>query len=361
MHHRTLAHLTWTALLSLAVACGPQKNNGDDDDDTPDGGGNGADAAPVNDAPACAASNVTADEALAPVDIIWVVDTSGSMDEERAMVQGKLNDFSTFIENAGLDHRVILLADPNEMTVPPPLGNSPRFLHVPQPIESTDAFQRIVERYPDYQGFLRAGAVVHIVVVTDDESAWSQAQFEGALAALSNPGIPADFKFHSICSEEETYTPPPPFPPIPITGACQNGLGGTGADDVGWTYIETVADHGGVWASICETDWNPVFTELAEAASIGVELPCTFDIPDPPDNQTLDPDRVNFVYTPSTGPAQTIPRVDGASSCGSGQGWYYDDPVSPTQIITCPATCTMLEGDPNGQVDIAFGCATIVP
>jgi hypothetical protein len=347
--------------MARGVACGPAASgsNGDDDDAAPDGGGGGG--ADAGDPGSCASTNVTADEALAPVDIIWIVDTSGSMDEERAMVQGKLNDFSTFIENAGIDHHVILLADPAEMTVPPPLGGGPRFLHVPQPIESTDAFQRFIERYPDFQSFLRPNGVVHIVVVTDDESDMSSASFETALAGMTNPGIPTDYKFHSICSEEETNTPPPPFPPIPITGPCMNGLGGSGADDVGTTYINLVAEQGGVWASICETNWTPVFDQLAVAATTGIELPCTFVLPDPPNNQTLNPNQVNFVFTPSAGPPVTVPRVNSAGDCGPSGGWYYDDPSSPTQIITCPATCQVLEGDPAGEVDIAFGCATIVP
>ncbi|HTM20923.1 MAG TPA: hypothetical protein VL172_10455 [Kofleriaceae bacterium] len=349
------------ALVVLAAACGPaQKGTGDDDDDTPDAGTQPH--ADAGDPGSCAATNVTAQNGYAPVDIIWAVDTSGSMDEERDMVQGKLNDFSTFIENAGIDHHVILLADPAEMTVPPPLGGGPNFLHVPQPIESHDAFQRIIERYPDYQAFLRPDALVHIVVVTDDESDMSEAGFESALAALTNPGISSDFRFHSICSEEETGTiSVPPLPPVPYTGPCMNGLGGTGADGVGQIYMDTVAAHDGVWASICETNWDPVFAQLAQAAATSVELPCTFLLPDPPDNQTLDPNQVNFVFTPSTGPDVIVPRVNGAGDCGSGQGWYYDDPAHPTQIMTCPATCQMLEADSEGSVDIAFGCATVVP
>jgi len=356
-----LAWFAWFACLSLAVACGPSKH-GADDDDGADGGGSGADAHPVTDAGACTSTSRTADQALAPVDIIWVVDTSGSMNEERAQVQGALNDFSTFIESAGIDEHVILLADPSEMTVPPPLGTNPaKFLHVPQPIESHDSFQHIIDRYPDYQAFLRPGAVVHIVEVTDDESDWSESQFESALAGLTSPGISPDFHFHAICSEETVlFTPPPPLPAV--TGPCQNGLGGTGADGVGKIYMDTAAAHDGVWRSICSTDWQPIFDELAQAATVGVELPCTFEIPTPPDNQTLDPDRVNFVYTAggSTSPV-TVPRVDSAADCGSGPGWYYDNPAAPTQILTCPATCSTLEGDPDGQVDIAFGCATVVP
>ena len=54
-----------------------------------------------------------------------------------------------------------------------------------------------------------------------------------------------------------------------------------------------------------------------------------------------------------------IPRVDNQAACGTGQGWYYDNPGEPTQIVMCPTTCGDFEGG-TGQVDIQFGCATIV-
>jgi hypothetical protein len=349
--------VTFVSIVSLWMgACGPSSaGGGDDDGEDPqiDSGVGGADAS------SCAATNLVAEQALAPADIIWVVDTSGSMNDERNAVQSALNDFASFIEAAGIDHRVVLLADPGTMSVPPPLGGGPRFLHVPQVIQSHDALEKLIARYPDYQGFLRAGATVHVVVVTDDESDWSQAQFEAARAGLTSPGIPADYNFHSICSEETVIFDFPPLPPV--TGPCTGGLGAGGADGVGQIYIDLVAAKGGVWRSICSSDWDAVFDALAEAASVGVALPCTFSLPEPPAGQSLDPDRVNFVFTPSAGASVTVPRVDGAAACGPSGGWYYDDPANPTNIVVCPATCDALEADPNGEVDIAFGCATIIP
>ena len=56
-----------------------------------------------------------------------------------------------------------------------------------------------------------------------------------------------------------------------------------------------------------------------------------------------------------------IDGTDGAG-CDARGGWYYDkDPMtgSPTKITACPATCTMLQTDLDGKVDVVLGCPTI--
>jgi hypothetical protein len=34
-------------------------------------------------------------------------------------------------------------------------------------------------------------------------------------------------------------------------------------------------------------------------------------------------------------------------------GWYYDDPLNPTTIVVCQASCDAYQGD---QVSILYGC-----
>jgi hypothetical protein len=347
--------------LALLAACGPGDGGGLGG--SVDGAVNGQpDATPgaFPDAASCASTRREADEALAPVDIIWVVDSSGSMSNEETAVQNALNDFSSFIDQSSIDYHVILIGDAGSMNVPPPLGGSAEFLHVNQTISSTNALQMVHATYAQYQAFLRPQATLHIVVVTDDESDWSPSQFNSSIASLTNPGLRADYVMHAICSEEVAIiTPPPPLPPV--MGPCSGGLGTGGAADPGLRYIEMVNDTGGVWRSICTSNWTPIFTAVAQAVSVGIALPCTFDLPDPPMGESLDPDRVNFVFTPSGGGnAITVPRVSDQTACGSAPGWYYDDPAMPTQILVCPATCSVLEGDPNGAVEIEFGCASVV-
>ena len=55
---------------------------------------------------------------------------------------------------------------------------------------------------------------MHFVEVSDDDSSMSYGEFNQEVGGLSNPGIPADYTFHAICSDEQIiFTPPPPLPP----------------------------------------------------------------------------------------------------------------------------------------------------
>src|SRR5690606_29059127 len=102
---------------------------GDDDqtsgpgDGDGDGGGDTS-TGPLLDLPAgdgdgdgdpneCAAVSEAAQNELLPVDIIFVVDTSGSMTEEKNFVQQNMNLFSQQIFLANIDHHVVMIADPS--------------------------------------------------------------------------------------------------------------------------------------------------------------------------------------------------------------------------------------------------------
>jgi hypothetical protein len=333
-------------LLIAIGACGPTAQ--DDDDGGGDDGPGGVDANPNGDpdAGACVAEGFQAVEATRPVDILWVIDNSGSMDDEEARVQNNMNGFAQSIAASGVDYHVIVITNTGHITVPPPLGGSPELLQVNQQIESHDALEWTVATYPMYQSFLRDGSIKHIVAVTDDESDWSQGTFEAQLAALTAPGFGTDWKFHAVVAED---------PPWDFSSHCF-GL----AADIGATYIDLQQDHGGLFFSLCDTDWSPLFSTLSQTVVQDLGLPCTYDIPDPPNGQTLDPTRVNFIYTPTSGQPITIPNVGDISGCNGGDGWYYDDPINPTQIIVCPNTCTTLEGDATGQVSVEIGCATVI-
>ncbi len=72
-------------------------------------------------------------------------------------------------------------------------------------------------------------------------------------------------------------------------------------------------------------------------------------------------DEVNVVYQPSGGVGQTFPYVMTQANCpASGDGWYYNDPANPTQIILCPSSCSRIEGDTTGEVDVTLGCSTVI-
>jgi hypothetical protein len=87
-----------------------------------------------------------------------------------------------------------------------------------------------------------------------------------------------------------------------------------------------------------------------------VLVDCTYIIPDPPPGQELDLNRVNVRYTDGAGNETTIPRDPSGSDCN--EGWQYAQ--NNTQVVLCGNACETVKADPNGRVDVLFGCVTIV-
>lgn len=296
---------------------------------------------------ACESTLYDARGATRPADIIWVVDNSASMRDEESYVQTNINRFSNVINSSGTDHRVVMISSTARITVPPPLGGSDHFLAINQQVNSHGALDLIVNTYPMWQSFLRANSIKHFVVVTDDESDMTAGEFRTALAALSAPGFADGFVFHAIVAETLGFAIPP--------GPCFDK-----AENIGTQYITLQETSSGVFSSLCQTDWTPVFDALAEAVLTSTSLPCAFAIPSPPTGQVFVADQVNLAYTPSGAFQTFIPQVPNAAACGPDGGWYYDDPGAPTRIETCRTTCDTLSSDTSGSVAVAFGCATIV-
>jgi hypothetical protein len=97
-------------------------------------------------------------------------------------------------------------------------------------------------------------------------------------------------------------------------------------------------------------------------------LSCAFKVPAAMAGQTLDYTRVNVQYTSGAGQTVTIGNVKDKAACDARQGgWYYDvDPstgATPGTISICDPTCTELQADTAGQVEVLLGCKTeyIIP
>ena len=65
----------------------------------------------------------------------------------------------------------------------------------------------------------------------------------------------------------------------------------------------------------------------------------------------IDPTKVNVIYTSGAG-MSTLFAQDPTN------GWTYDDPTNPTQVILHGTDCTTVKGDPKGSISIELGCAT---
>lgn len=291
----------------------------------------------------CSSVSETAEFEDGPVDIVWIVDGSGSMVDETVAVQQNISAFAQQISGAGVDHHVVMIAGA-DLAAGTPLAMDPEhYLWVPGVVGSSDALDILLNLYPAYSAFLRPEAPLHIVVVTDDNARMPHAVFQMGMENLA--GKP--FIFHSIASEDA---------PGPCIGSCGLPVLCSAAEP-GREYYALSEITQGEAISICVADWSQVFGPLQDAVIKSVPLPCTFPIPSPPNNETLDPSKVNVEFSPTEGAAEVFPRAAAEADCGDTLAWFYDDPSLPTALNLCPATCEAVQA--GGTVDIAFGCATI--
>ena len=77
---------------------------------------------------------------------------------------------------------------------------------------------------------------------------------------------------------------------------------------------------------------------------------CSCPIPEPPAGETIDPEKVNMVYTTASG-SVLILRND-QSDCDV--GWQYA--ADGTGIVLCSETCDAAAQESLATVELFFGC-----
>ncbi len=325
-----------------------------DGDADADGDGDGdTDTGTSTDFEECAGISEGAENQLLPVDIVFLVDTSASMMEEALAVRNNLNAFSQQIIAAGIDVRIVMIGERGGwlgnpliyVCIEPPLGagncpagpdtNLPTYLHITEAVGSSDSLQVFLDTYDQWSFQLRPDSIRHIVVISDDNSYMSGADFQTALPDLS-PAF-GDFVFHGIVAAQDCNA----------------------AASIGQVYIDLISETGGVLGDLCLQQFAPVFNEISQNVS-QVAMACSWVIPEPPEDETFDPAMVN-VEVEVDGVTMDIGYVEDPGLCDSVEhGWYYDDPENPAEVIVCPQTCDLIQGALDTvQVTIIFGCETV--
>jgi hypothetical protein len=334
------------------------------------GGGNGN----------CAEASSAASSAELPADIIVAVDNSGSMTQEAADVQAAMNTFVTSLTSTGIDAHVVLISDDSGSSegvcVPAPLGSGscpadqklPAYRHVVSAVGSTNALQKIVDTYDQWKDSLRANAVKHVIVISDDDSSKTAASFTTDLVAKD--ATLADFTFHAIVAPYELDTVEEIQCAAASTSNCGSADACCGVDSYlsvlcvalpaseGTVYKQLVTQTSGVLGNLCTQDFPPVFNTVATAVITEASVECVYAIPDPGAGVGIDPAKVNVNYLsdPNASPETLLNVPGGAMDCGVSGGWYYDDPVNPTQITLCDATCTAVKANNMAVIGVEFGC-----
>jgi hypothetical protein len=127
--------------------------------------------------------------------------------------------------------------------------------------------------------------------------------------------------------------------------------------------LNLVAQAGGTdQAFLVDTgaDVGKLFSDALEQIR-GRAAACNFAVPSQnAAGMSVNPGQVNVRYTPAGASAATlVPQtfMGDSANCGAEGGWYYDNPSAPTSIELCDSTCALLSG---GSVQVEFGCDTVM-
>jgi hypothetical protein len=362
---------------------------------------------PSNDVPlACVIDKESAELVRQPVDIILLLDNSGSMSDELEAVEANINvNFASILASSDVDYRVILISrhrqEPRDASeeastsicVSSPLSGledcseaeqpvfSERFFQYSTKLESNDSFDVLIDTYAPpfgsdreekfdqaplgWSAWLRTGAKKVVLEMTDDDEDMPIDAFVSALVELgpehfgSDPTRPT-FVFHSIIGLAEKATPTSAYlPDEPVqTATC------TGNDNrvvnAGESYQELSRLTGGLRFPLCQFGaYDVVFQRIAEDVVQTREIACDLSIPPAPPGLELDLNNVAIEYAPGGAAAPVkFGQALTVQECPSNAFYIAND-----RLNLCPSTCAAVRRDPVATLTVLFTCESqlIVP
>ncbi len=283
------------------------------------------------------------------VDVIFFIDTSGSMSAEAKWINSNLNSFASYIAAKKLDYRIVLVGKSTGCCkVSPTLGNwlqPGTFMHVQKVIYSTDGLKKLAHQQYMYinsfKAFLRPDASKNWVAVTDDDSLqMTSTDFHNRIMQIKHPSNPAgpslfkDYLFHSIVA----------WGPMAFKG-CSTGA------RIGKQYLNLTAKTGGVKAKICDQNWNPIFANIAKGVIKSAKPGCTYPVAFFK-NETAT-NGFDLKYIAKDDEYDIKPAKNNVCPA-NGQGFVYDKWPNPKKITICPTSCQQLKG--GGNLVFNHGC-----
>jgi hypothetical protein len=347
------------------------------------GGGGGADS--------CATQQANAAIERQPVDIIVVIDNSGSMQDEIDAVESNINvKFANILQGSGVDYRVILISRHEKsgrqtsicVTAPlsantacPPTPDMPafteRFYQYSLKVDSLNSLLLIVNTFDGttkdefnlaaqgWGAWLRPNASKVFLEITDDNSTeMTSADFVAKLTAKSaqfGTAAAPSFRFHSIIGIGEKPQVTEPWQP---NEDIQTSLCTGNADTVenhGPVYQELSRSTGGLRFPLCQfTAFDAVFTTIANDVVSHAAIACEFAIPPSPAGKDLDLSKVAVSYDAGDGSAvKTFGQAMTSAECVPDA--FYIDPAA-NKILLCPDACAAAQRGANPKIDVLFTC-----
>ena len=276
-----------------------------------------------------------------PTDLVIAVDGSGSMVEEAAAVEARLNDVVAGLEDAGVDTRVVLLARASGSTgicidVPvgsgtcPNDGNEPGYRHLDVEIGSWEPLRALVDHFPAYADMLRPGARRQLLVVSDDNA------FD-----LGADGFVSEFEALDPWNERLV------FHAVVTQGSCPQGV------SEGTEYVALAERSAGTIGDLCSGDFASLFAALTVGAS-QASTSCVYPL-DTVAGWPADEGRVSLEID-----GIGVDPVVSAQGCDPQEhGWFVDPATDPTTLQLCPASCDMLLSMESPRLDATVSCGLV--
>lgn len=360
--------------------------------------------------PGDASDGCTAAAQRPAADVIVTIDTSTSMSQEVDAVEANINrDLADALEAAGVDYRIILLADfppqdgrvgdnqvdPTGPTVcigPPlapqncanlPVGQvkpdngdpvTSRFFHYDVHIDSRDALFLTVGELDDpwgdtgsvsvdplYPGgwgqLLRAGSVKIFIAITDHESTTltsesfdSEIRFK--LASRFPEAQEQRYVFHSIIGMAARADGAAWRPDEPVqTATCMPG-----AQRAGERYQQLSIMTGGLRFPLCKVndadprndDFDAIFHAIAEHVASVVSPSCSYEVP-----ASAAQGQGILVHRPAGGDIERLEEVESEAACGRRRDAFHRH---GGRVVLCPATCDRIEPVGLGGLTFVLDC-----
>lgn len=378
----------------LAYACNSAEIGGGGTDPTDDGGIDPQIDMKMLIDPEMACGSVRAGATLSkqPVDVIFVIDNSGSMTAEITAVQNNINNsFAQIIKASGIDYRIIMLtrhgsasADQSvcitaplssvaSCTTPPAQpGFTPNFFHYSVEIGSKNSFAQILATYsiPDEFGkpaanqgwsqWLRPNAAKTFIEITDDNNTAVPAaatafdtQLLAKSATLWGTAQKRNYTFHAIAGVLENPAgatiPYDPSAPI-VTGNCSTAVNNS------MEHQNLAKLTGGLRYPVCQTaNYDAVFKKVADGVISGSKIACDFAMPTPPPGKEFITDTAQLEYIPSTGATKIYTKVANLAACAP-DSFYIEN----NRVNLCAVSCNEVQADPGAKIEFLLECRVII-
>lgn len=310
-------------------------------------------------APICAGGNSSATIIKKPVDIVFLIDNSGSMAGEITQVQNLIdNDFADIIAAADIDYRVIMIARYGDVDVAvggsdhpicigAPLGaqactdpvnetlvmNPPHYYHYSADIGSLDSWCRLLTSFnePDEQAspartwtprapagwsqWLRESAYKVFVEITDDDVSCTSGAYSfndlrttaggTATAAAFDTALRELSPTHFGTAAERNYVwhsiigmkaNSPATTAWPASAALSTTTCGSGSEGPGTGYQALSKLTGGLRYPICQNStFDSIFNAIATAVVEESSAACDYALPE--NDGTFDPNNATLIYS----------------------------------------------------------------